>query len=83
MEGETLEISLSLEEQQQVCLFNEPVPIATTSQPMEPPAPIFPPVKYHLNPPMPTHPVGSVILIMDQDEVYNKGKEMHFYFLVN
>jgi hypothetical protein len=40
---------------------------------IEPPAPILPPVRYHPNPPLPTNPVGSVIIIMDQNDMIREG----------
>jgi hypothetical protein len=54
-----------------------PTPSAPSIEPsapaIEPPAPILPPVRYHPNPPLPTNPVGSVIIIMDQNEIIREG----------
>lgn len=59
-------------------ILEPPAPIS------EPPAPILPPVRYHPNPPLPTNPVGSVIIIMDQNDILNEGAEyskLNFYHL--
>lgn len=48
-------------------IMEPPAPI------IEPPAPILPPVRYHPNPPLPTNPVGSVIIIMDQNDIIREG----------
>jgi hypothetical protein len=45
---------------------------------IEPPAPILPPVRYHPNPPLPTNPVGSVIIIMDQNDIIREGALIKF-----
>ncbi|XP_059473919.1 uncharacterized protein LOC132195753 [Neocloeon triangulifer] len=75
----TLEIPLSLEEQQSVSMFNQPMPISSdfsqpetqVQEPPAPPAPILPPTKIHPNPPLPSNPVGSIILIMEPQDSIN------------